>query len=976
MSGASTTTASSGVSGDNVAKCDMAASIGAVGSIGAGGGNVPVPGEHSDNVVKCDMVASFGAVGSIGASGGNVAVPGEHSNNVAKCDTVASFGMVASLEAGTAGAAPRSGEVVVVDAAAQRRVLLLMMVRGRLRYRNAFGAWRRAAEFLAPSFAAMGAWEVMKDADLRSGQMRTRRHAGGRVVVKESALLPTSSREMPPWLRPLPTVNVPPRTRARDPPSNPSEAEQRDFCAKFGFWRELFLKEGMDAFDGGVSAISAEDASTSLPGTETRIGPELMADGARQALEAGRTIAIDAAGKPSLQVQERVWDRPSVTRTDRPRLKLRKLQEFGRRCGWCDGEMLSELEWGLRDGSESAPMVTSLSANHMAAVKRKELVPPAVQAEVKEGWIAPGSAHPYCIPCHVNPLNARDKSGGRVRLMANPTWDGPEEQKALFDSKYGALAGNRNVDRAAIAAIEWNSMESMGEAVGVFCEIGVRAGVSVRGWRDDLTKWFRQLPAAMRDYRMSAIFWRGEWYQNEHLEMGRVRAANIACRVSYMIAEILHRALDPEVAAIVDEAALTNPSMATLKAVMAQRRELMAGAPAQCTYWHCQVLQDDFGCVALSDEVQAHLFKRIPEVLAEYGVEAAIDKRVEDADAVRAEFGRAALLDPDAAGGSPSQIWKFLGGWFDMVRLEEPRMRAPRESVEKLAAQATETWHAGNVGRMVEVEKYQSTLGLLEFLLRFQAKGRPYLNRGYRQCRGISARRRSCLSEAWVDDVQWFVRLFKAGDGATPVLVDPYWLHPGLLNLNGDACRARPSEANGERGEGGFGGNVAHLAFDGRFDTKELMLLDISTLELLTAYFLVVVLGLELQRLRRERRPLGRLARRRFVIRCDNESACACINRGRASSAPMGEALRLLAGAEAEFGVEVRAEHIAGKLNTIADDLSRAKCEAEREAALAAMRRQSGCDVTRVELPKRFRDVSVVVSAASRQSRKAARERG
>jgi hypothetical protein len=74
--------------------------------------------------------------------------------------------------------------------------------------------------------------------------------------------------------------------------------------------------------------------------------------------------------------------------------------------------------------------------------------------------------------------------------------------------------------------------------------------------------------------------------------------------------------------------------------------------------------------------------------------------------------------------------------------------------------------------------------------------------------------------------------------------------------------------------------------------------------------------------------------------------------------------------------VEVRAEHIAGKLNTIADDLSRAKSEAEREAALAAMRQQSGCDVMRVELPKRFRDVSVVVSAASRQSRKAARERG
>ena len=875
----------------------------------------------------------------------------------------------AALAAEPSFVAAARGAARPEGALAARRLRCDMLLLAVFKYRRALSVWREAVDFAAPSFASMGRWTLVEDWDLRSGSVRSRRHAGGRVVVPGTELRPVAARVQPLHLRPLPEVNLAPSTERAADPAEPSDEEQAAFRRACPFWRDCFLPEGWAAFKKAVVAVSAPGVSTSHRGTEARIGQELMAPAAR-----GRIISIDVEGRPSLQVPRRVWDRASVTRKDRPRLDLRKLSKWGHDHGWRDREMLGELEWGLSDGSSNAPLVCSISANHAAAVRESEKMPAAIASEVSEGWIAEGRPFPHSLPCHVNPFNQRPKSGGRIRMMANASWDGPDDERQLFDAAYGALSGNRNVDRAAIAAIVWNSMESMGEAVAVMCALAAEAEVSCRGWRDDLTKWFRQLPEAMVDYRMSALLWEGVWYQNEHLEMGRVRAANIACRVSYMIAAILHWVLDAEVLAIVEAKAASCASTRRLLALLAQRRSLMAGAPGQVVLWHCQVLQDDFGCVALTDEAQAHLYRRIPEVLADYGVECAMEKRVEDAEVVVAKFGSGVLLWPGASAGSPAEVWKFLGGWIDQRVLVEPRLRAPSESVGELERQSAEVWTDEAVGSMVPVQQYQSTIGLLEFLLRFCTKGRPFLNRGYRQCKGLSKLGRSRLSAEWVADVRWFVALLRNGEGGAPAIVDPYWLHPGLLGLNGDACRARPSAENEERGEGGFGGNVGNLAFSGRFSTKELLLLDISTLELVTAYFLVVVLGLALQEMRAAGTPLGRLARRRFVIRCDNESACYAINRGRARSAPMGEAMRLLAGAEAEFGLEIRAEHIAGKANTVADDLSRAVTDAQHAEAVARLQElQSGRDVRLVALPPRWRDLSVVVSAASRQSRREAK---
>ena len=779
-------------------------------------------------------------------------------------------------------------------------------------------------------FSEQGDWRLLEDVDLCSGRLRMRRHSGGAQFASEAAgLRPMAmGRTQPMFLRPLPLVNEAPKSTA---PAEPAMPSMRDISRweEVDHYKELSTPEGWERYESALKALRRDGVSTSTSGTEFRFDPEWVAPEAR-----GLLFEVDADGRPHLLVPRPVWEKPGV------KLKLRLLRSWGVRHKWPDEDLLYRLKWGAWDSSEACPRLTSLSANHKAAVERGEQLQTAIDDEVAAHWISPARDVPYTWPVHVAPFNARDKSRGRVRLMANASWPVPSAGD-WCDEGGVPYAPNATVDKGSLPLIEWHSMESMGEAASILSAMAAEAGLRTLGWRDDLEKWFRQIPQDARDLWKQGLYWRGKFHCNEHLEMGRVAAANTACRLSYMLAAVLHQELDGEVANLVSELALSDDRFAKLQQIDAQRGALMGSA--QQAYWHCQVLQDDFGCVAISDEVTELLYRRLPEVFEKYGVPVALDKREED--------------------GPPAPKWKFLGGWIDMTALLDVLFVAPEEGVAKLQQQVVEYWGREFENKLVPVLWFQRTMGLLEFLCRFLARGRPFLNRGYACLRMQTVSGYAVASTEWLDDVRWFEEVLRANAGVSAV-VDPYWLHPGLLGNNSDACRALPDPGDPEKAAGGFGGNVGGVCFAGVFTERELLVCDISTLELVTVAFLVAVLGAAIAS--GQLKVPGR--RRRFVARCDNEAACRVINRGRAHSRPMAEAYRHLAKAEAAFGIEVRAEHIAGKLNPIADDFSRGRIE----DALQAMRERG--DVPQmVDVPPLWRDIGDVVRAASRASRRAAR---
>ena len=178
--------------------------------------------------------------------------------------------------------------------------------------------------------------------------------------------------------------------------------------------------------------------------------------------------------------------------------------------------------------------------------------------------------------------------------------------------------------------------------------------------------------------------------------------------------------------------------------------------------------------------------------------------------------------------------------------------------------------------------------------------------------------------------------------------MEPHWWHPGLLSCNSDASRpdTRPDAAM----ERGFGGNALHHYFYGEWTEEETERLDISTLELIAAGFLLLVAH------------MAGVTRVRMIMRCDNEAACRVVANHAATSVAMAEALLWFENVQRHVGVEVLLHHIAGVDNKIADDLSRE----ERERAIVELRRLSGEEPQRWAIPDAWRDLSAIVATANR----------
>ena len=85
------------------------------------------------------------------------------------------------------------------------------------------------------------------------------------------------------------------------------------------------------------------------------------------------------------------------------------------------------------------------------------------------------------------------------------------------------LAPNMHTDWSFLPRFEWASIDRFGEVVAILCAIVVRvqnmAGVSaeviammvVVGSRDELEKWFRQIPQFSGDHCKQVYHWAGEY---------------------------------------------------------------------------------------------------------------------------------------------------------------------------------------------------------------------------------------------------------------------------------------------------------------------------------------------------------------------------------------------------------------------------------------------------------------------------------
>ena len=142
-------------------------------------------------------------------------------------------------------------------------------------------------------------------------------------------------------------------------------------------------------------------------------------------------------------------------------------------------------------------------------------------------------------------------------------------------------------------------------------------------------------------------------------------------------------------------------------------------------------MQDDLAWVALTQEIGGIIRKMAVTVMAQYGAEVSVEKRLEDE----------AVID----GPQPNPVVLFIGGLFatmDLGNLTRGAfMRAQEKTLERFEAKVEE-WEQYPPGKLAPRELMQTTIGMAFFHGRFGVRVRRRINSGIRLLRGREGRLR------------------------------------------------------------------------------------------------------------------------------------------------------------------------------------------------------------------------------------------
>ena len=277
-------------------------------------------------------------------------------------------------------------------------------------------------------------------------------------------------------------------------------------------------------------------------------------------------------------------------------------------------------------------------------------------------------------------------------------------------------------------------------------------------------------------------------------------------------------------------------------------------------------------------------------------------------------------LDDFIEVSSPSEAnssFNDLGSLLKELGLEEnlPKAKPPttRLVVLGILVDTVDMTLSVDPARMVEIQdllhswvkqetctkkELQSFLGKLCFVIKCVRQSRVFINRIVRLLREVSHSRDSIvLDDEFRKDVHWWIRFMVQYNGVS-IIHESWWNAPDVV-FTTDSTLV------------GCGGLTDVEYFHTKFPIHILALgLDINALEILGALVSVRLWG-------------SSYAGQNILIYCDNLQAVTAINSGKTRHEYVGLVVRNLWLEAASFGFHLRAVHLPGVDNRLADSLSR-----------------------------------------------------
>ena len=253
----------------------------------------------------------------------------------------------------------------------------------------------------------------------------------------------------------------------------------------------------------------------------------------------------------------------------------------------------------------------------------------------------------------------------------------------------------------------------------------------------------------------------------------------------------------------------------------------------------------------------------------------------------------------------PSQSMIFLGILFHSVDMT---MSMTADRLSELLSRYQSLLDSSVISR----RDLQSLLGVMAFVTACVCPACIFMSSFHNTLRAHCSSRFYPLTPENKSDLRWWWHFVPSYNGVSLIKTNP-WIHDSL-SFSTEAC--------GSGAGGYFSGKFFHTPFP-----HPILLLyghDINTLELLTIMVALKLWGTT-------------LCGQRVIISCDNENSVLALNSGRSRTAGMQCCLREICFLSAVFDFEIRADHVPGVSNAIADHLSRWHLSPSHQAYFEAL---------------------------------------
>jgi hypothetical protein len=253
----------------------------------------------------------------------------------------------------------------------------------------------------------------------------------------------------------------------------------------------------------------------------------------------------------------------------------------------------------------------------------------------------------------------------------------------------------------------------------------------------------------------------------------------------------------------------------------------------------------------------------------------------------------------------PLTTLEFMGIILDSMRMEA---RLPPDKVERLSS-----CFASFKGRnSCTLKELQSLIGSLNFACKVIPPGRPFLQRMIQLTRNISLPHHHIkLSKGFFKDLGMWEEFIQDWNGAS-FFISSTWVTSDTLSLFTDAS-----------GSLGFGGIFGAHWFQGHWEPQHQ--LGRPGISIAWQELFAIVVACQLW--------ANVFSNRRILFFCDNESVVNIVNTKRSRIPRVMDLVRHLTLLSLKFNVYIRAKHIEGKKNEIADSISRFQMHRFRELA-------------------------------------------